>query len=222
MRETCKRLDMPFRDARIAVQGCGNVGGATAKHLYKQGCKIVALSDISGGISQEKGLDIEEILEFLSGEPGRLLKDYNAQGLVRFPSEEIMLQDVDILIPAALGNAITSKVAPNIKAKVIIEGANGPTTRDADRILWERGVLVVPDILANSGGITVSYFEWVQNLQSYSWEEQVVNQRLEYIMVRAFDEAWNCAVRKDTSFRMGAYMVAVKRIVTAAKMRGLS
>lgn len=222
VRETCKRLDMPFRDARIAVQGCGNVGGATAKHLYKQGCKIIALSDISGGISQEKGLDIEEILEFLSGEPGRLLKDYNAQGLVRFPSEEIMLQDVDILIPAALGNAITSKVAPNIKAKVIIEGANGPTTRDADRILWERGVLVVPDILANSGGITVSYFEWVQNLQSYSWEEQVVNQRLEYIMVRAFDEAWNCAVRKDTSFRMGAYMVAVKRIVTAAKMRGLS
>ena len=194
VREICKRLDMPFEGSRIAVQGCGNVGGAAVKHLHKQGCKIVALSDVSGGISLTNGLDIDEILDFLSQEEGRQLKDYDSPGLVRFPCNELVLQDADILIPAAMGNAITSEVAPHIKAKVIVEGANGPTTRDADRILWERGVLVVPDILANSGGITVSYFEWVQNIQSYSWEEQVVNQRLEYIMVRAFDEAWNCAV----------------------------
>lgn len=222
VREICKRLDMPFEGARIAVQGCGNVGGNTARLLHEQGCKIVALCDISGGVYLDEGLDMEEITEFLSEKQGRTLKDYNAPGLVRIPAEEILLQDVDVLIPAALENQITAEVAPHIKAKVIVEGANGPTTREADAILWEKGVLIVPDILANSGGITVSYFEWVQNLQSYSWEEEVVKQRLEYIMVRAFSEAWNCAVRMDTSFRLGAYMVAVKRIVTAAKMRGLN
>jgi glutamate dehydrogenase (NAD(P)+) len=151
-----------------------------------------------------------------------LLKDYDAPNLTRISNEELLTQDVDILIPAALENQITEEIAPHIKARIVVEGANGPTTVGGDRVLEEKGVVVVPDILANSGGVTVSYFEWVQNLQSFRWEEEEINNRLENIMIKAFNEVWNKAVEAETTLRMGAYMVAVDRIVTASKMRGLS
>ena len=151
-----------------------------------------------------------------------MLKDYDAPGLVRISNEELLTSDVDILIPAALGNQITEEIAPRIKAKIIVEGANGPTTVGADKILEENGIVVVPDILANAGGVTVSYFEWVQNLQHFRWEEEEVNRRLENIMIKAFNDVWSTAEKAGTSLRMGAYMVAVDRIVTASKMRGIS
>lgn len=221
-REIANKLHLPLKGARVAVQGAGNVGGTAAKLLYKEGCKVVALSDVSGGIYSEEGLNIEEIVDFLTAERGRLLKDYDAPGLVRISNEELLTSDVDILIPAALGNQITEEIAPRIKAKIIVEGANGPTTVGADKILEENGIVVVPDILANAGGVTVSYFEWVQNLQHFRWEEEEVNRRLENIMIKAFNDVWSTAEKAGTSLRMGAYMVAMDRIVTASKMRGIS
>lgn len=222
VREICKKLHLPLKGAKVAVQGAGNVGGTAARLLHREGCKVVALSDVSGGIYSEDGLDMDEIMDFLTAQRGRLLKDYDAPNLTRISNEELLTQDVDILIPAALENQITEEIAPHIKARIVVEGANGPTTVGGDRVLEEKGVVVVPDILANSGGVTVSYFEWVQNLQSFRWEEEEINNRLENIMIKAFNEVWNKAVEAETTLRMGAYMVAVDRIVTASKMRGLS
>lgn len=222
VREISKKLELRLKDARVAVQGAGNVGGTAARFLYKEGCKVVAISDVSGGVFKEAGLDIEEVMNFLTAQRGRSLKDYDTPGLVRISNEELLLLNVDILIPAALENQITGKIAPHIRAKVIVEGANGPTTVSGDEILDEKGVVVVPDILANSGGVAVSYFEWLQNLQSFSWEEEKVNKRLENLMVKAFNDVWDTASEAATSLRMGAYMVAVNRIVTASKMRGLT
>lgn len=222
VREICKKHNLPFKNARIAIQGCGNVGRSAAKHLHMSGCKIVALSDVSGGICRDKGLDIEEILESLSGRPERLLKDYHSPDIRRIPREELLIQDVDILIPAALGHQITEEVAPHIKAKVIVEGANAPTTIEGDKILAKKGAIVVPDILANSGGIIVSYFEWIQNLYSFKWEEYDVNQRLETIMVEAFDKVWNEAEQHGVSLRQGAYLIALDRLITAIKMKNLN
>jgi len=221
-REIANKLHLPLKGAKVAVQGAGNVGGIAAKLLYREGCKVVALSDVSGGIYAEDGLNIDEIIDFLTAERGRLLKDYDAPGLVRISNEELLTADVDILIPAALGNQITEEIAPHIKAKIIVEGANGPTTVGGDKILEDNGIVVVPDILANAGGVTVSYFEWVQNLQHFRWEEEEVNRRLENIMIKAFNDVWTTAEKAGTSLRMGAYMVAVDRIVTASKMRGIS
>jgi glutamate dehydrogenase (NAD(P)+) len=221
-REICKKVGLPLKNASIAVQGAGNVGGTAALFLHRQGCKIVAISDVSGGIYHKDGLNMEEIHAFLTAKRGRLLKDYDAANLERISNQELLLQDVDILIPAALENQITQEIAPQIKAKIIVEGANGPTTVNGDKILEENGVIVVPDILANSGGVAVSYFEWVQNLQYLSWEEDEVNQKLETLMVKAFNDVWNTAKDANTSLRMGAFMVAINRIVTSSKARGLS
>lgn len=220
-RETCKKLGLKARDARVAVQGAGNVGGTAVKFLSQEGCKVVALSDVSGGIYLEEGLNTPEIIDFLRSRRGRTLKDYHAPGLGRISNRELLGLDVDILIPAALGNQITAQIAPEIKAPIIIEGANGPTSVDADLSLEERGITVVPDILANLGGVAVSYFEWQQNLQNFSWSEEKVNKRLENLMSKSFQEVWDTARERGTSLRMGAYMVAVDRIVTASKMRGM-
>ena len=221
VREICKKHKLAFKGARIAIQGCGNVGRSAAKHLHRSGCKIVALSDVSGGIYQEEGLDIEEILKFLSEETGRLLQDYQSPGIRRIPREELLIQDVDILIPAALGHQITGELAPQIKARLIVEGANAPTTIEGDKMLAKKGVIIVPDILANSGGIIVSYFEWIQNLYSLKWEEYDINQKLETIMVEAFNKVWDEAEKYSTSLRQGAYLIALDRLITAAKMKDL-
>ena len=221
-RETCKKRGLALENTTVAIQGAGSVGGTAAKFLSEAGCKIIALSDISGGVSQQEGLNVVEILDFLKAEPGRLLKDYNTPGLVRIANEELLQQDVDILIPAALENQLTRKTAPHIRARIVVEGANGPTTAAGDKILQERGVLVVPDILANSGGVIVSYFEWLQNLQSVSWEEEKITKRLENLLTKAFHNVWDTAHKARTTLRMAAYMVALERIVTANKMRGLA
>lgn len=220
-REILHRLGMPVIGTRIAVQGMGNVGGTAAKLLHDEGCKIVAVSDVSGGIYCKTGLDIDEILNFVSQNNGQLLKDYNASGVSHITNQEILTTDVDVLIPAALENQINEEIAHNVKASIIVEGANGPTTVEADKILEKNGKIVVPDILANAGGVVVSYFEWVQNIQSLMWDEEEVNRTLEKIMIRAFNEVWDKKKEKNTTLRMGAYMVAIDRIVKAKKIRGV-
>jgi len=220
-REILHRLGRPVIGTTVAVQGMGNVGGTAAKLLYNEGCKIIAVSDVSGGIYCKKGLNIPEIVQFLSENNGRLLKDYNSPDITHISNEELLTADVDVLIPAALENQITEDIAPNVKAPLIVEAANGPTTVDADKVLERNNKVIVPDILANAGGVIVSYFEWVQNIQSLMWDEEEINRALEKIMIRAFNDVWNKSAEKKTSLRMGAYMVAIDRIVKAKRIRGI-
>lgn len=212
-------LDMDPQKLTYAVQGMGNVGGTAAKILYDEGKKVIAVSDWSGGVMNKDGLDIPKILEFLS-DRSRSLKDYEAEGAEHITNEELLTCDCDVLIPAALENQITEENAGAIQAKVIVEAANGPTTVEADKILEQRGILVVPDILANAGGVVVSYFEWVQNIQSMAWDLEEVNQTLKKIMMKAYKDVREMSQKKGTTMRMGAYMVAIDRITTAGKMRG--
>lgn len=220
-KEILHRMGNPVIGAKIAIQGMGNVGSVTAGLLYNEGCKIVAVSDVSGGLFNSKGLDINAVLRYLAGSPHNLLKDYNAEGVKHITNEELLTCDTQILIPAALENQINERIANEIKAKIIVEAANGPTTVEGDRVLDARGIKVVPDILANAGGVVVSYFEWVQNIQSLTWDEEEVSRTLEKIMIRSFNEVWDRAGKNDTTLRIGAYMVAVDRIVKAKKIRGL-
>jgi glutamate dehydrogenase (NAD(P)+) len=220
-REILHRMGMPTIGCRIAVQGFGNVGGTAARLLYREGCKIQAVSDVHGGVYCKEGLNIDDISSFLKNNNGKFLKDYNEPGARHITNKELLTADVDLLIPAALENQITEEIAPSIKAKIIVEGANGPTTVGADKILERNGKKIVPDILANGGGVVVSYFEWVQNIQSLMWDEEEVNATLEKIMIRAFNEVWDKAVTIDATMRMSAYMVALDRIVRAKKIRGV-
>lgn len=220
-REILHRMGKPVIGTRIAVQGMGNVGGTAAKLLYNEGCKIIAVSDVSGGVICKTGLDINEIMDFLTANPEKFLKDYEAPGIIHISNEEVLTCEVDVLIPAALENQINDKIAPLIKADIVVEGANGPTTVDADGILERSGKTVVPDILANAGGVVVSYFEWVQNIQSLMWDEEEVNRALEKIMIRSFNDVWDRAKENKTSLRLGAYMVALDRLVRAKKIRGV-
>lgn len=179
------------------------------------------LGDVSGGIYSKNGLDITHVFEYLSSSNGALLKDYNASGVTHITNDEVLTAGVDVLIPAALENQINENIAPRVKASIIVEGANGPTTVEADKILERNEKVVVPDILANAGGVVVSYFEWVQNIQSLMWDEEEVNRTLEKIMIRAFNEVWDKKKEKDTTMRMGAYMVAIDRMVKSKKIRGI-
>lgn len=221
-REIAKKMGLSLQGATVAVQGAGSVGGTAALLLHREGCKVVAISDVSGAIYSEKGLDMEAIITFLRAERGRLLKDYTAPDVARISNEQLLQLEVDILIPAALENAIHERNAPHVQAKFILEGANGPTTSAADAVLEEKGVTVVPDILTNAGGVVVSYFEWLQNLQAEKWDEDEINRKLEHIMVRSFHDVWNMAEKAETSLRMGAYMLALDRLVTASKLRGIT
>ena len=220
-REILHRLGMPMIGAKVAVQGMGNVGGTAASLLYNEGCKVVAVSDVSGGVYCKTGLNVKELLEYLRHNNGKMLADYEAAGVSHIANDELLTVECDVLVPAALENQITEKNASAIKASVIVEGANGPTTVEADKILERNGKTIVPDILANAGGVVVSYFEWVQNIQSLMWDEEEVNRALEKIMIRAFNEVWDKKKEKDTTLRMGAYMVALDRIVKAKKIRGV-
>jgi glutamate dehydrogenase (NAD(P)+) len=203
--------------ARVAVQGFGNVGSVSARLLQEAGCTIVAVSDQYSGLYNPVGLPIRRLLEHRD-ERGRLEGFEGAQAL---PSDGPLTVDCDVLVPAAIGNQITSRNAGSIKARLIVEGANGPTTPEADQILQDRGVLLVPDILANAGGVTVSYFEWVQDLQSFFWSEHEVNQKLQAIMQRAFREVLTVAKERDLPLRMAAYVQAVQRVASATRERGL-
>ncbi len=216
--ELLKRLNRPIKGTRVAVIGMGNVGGTAARLMYEAGYKVVAVGDISGGYIDENGIDMEELYKFIRNR--NLVKDYKGGG--RFcTTQDVIACDCDILVPAALENQITADNASTIKADLIVEGANGPTTVEADAILEKAGKIVVPDILANSGGVVVSYFEWTQNIQSVTWDEEDVNKALEKKMVKAFAEVWNHAQDKKTTLRMGAYMSAINRIVKARKFRGI-
>ena len=216
-REAARHLGVPLKGATVAVQGFGNVGSVSAELLSREGAKIVAVNDWKGGVYNPTGLDIPKMIDYarqhktIDGFPGGEL----------LSNEELFKLEVDVLIPAALENQITLENASDIKARIVTEGANGPTTPDAHRILHERGVFVIPDILANSGGVTTSYFEWVQDRYGYFWEEEEVNTRLEKKMVEAFNDVLENSIKYKVDMRTAAYIVAISRVATVTKMRGM-
>ena len=197
----------------------GNVGSITAKLLHEQGMKIVAVSDVSGGIYNPDGLNIPAILDHIKVR-GTLLDTYNEAGMKRISNEELLTTEATLLVPAALENQITGANANDLKVKVIVEGANGPTTVEADEILDKRGIVLVPDVLANAGGVAVSYFEWVQNIEGYYWTEEDVNSKLKDKMTAAFNAVWDMAKDKDVTLRTAAYLIALQKIVDARHQRG--
>jgi glutamate dehydrogenase (NAD(P)+) len=210
-----QKLSLP--DLRVAIQGFGNVGANLARMVHEEGATVIALSDSTAGLYNPKGIDV----------PAALAYKEETRSLVGFPgaqaisNEELVLLDCDVLAPCALEQVITSENADRVKARIIVEGANGPVTPGADDILEANGVLVLPDVLANAGGVVVSYFEWVQGLQEYFWKEEEVNARLNDIVTRAFDETWEVRKRRDVSMRLAAYGLAVSRVAEATVTRGL-
>jgi len=204
----------------IAVQGFGNVGSVAAKLLQEKGFNIVAIGDATTAIYNPHGINVGAAMEYVI-QNGKSLKGYQEDGHKIITNEELLTLDVNVLIPAALENQINKNNAEDIKAEIIVEAANGPLTKEADEILRDHGIIVVPDILANAGGVAVSYFEWVQNQESFMWDEDHVNKNLEKTMKRAFDEVWKVHDDKNVSLRMAAYMVALNRVVQAKKIRGI-
>lgn len=220
-REIMHRLGKPLIGAKVVVQGFGNVGGTAALLLAHEGAKIVSVSDVSCALYDPQGLDIDEIYTFVNeGDRRRLLSEYSKKGVTQISNDDMFKLEADIIVPAALENQITEENAKDIKASLIVEGANGPVTREADAILEKNGVVIVPDILSNAGGVVVSYFEWVQNIQSVMWDLEEINRAQEKIMIRAFNSVWDAAQEKDISLRKGAYIVALKRLVKATEIRG--
>lgn len=216
--EMMKKYNMKPEDCKIVIQGMGNVGSISAKLLAEEGAKIIAVSDVSCAIYNENGLDISGIYKYLDS--GKNLLDGYTGDCKRITNAELLELPCDILIPAALENQITAENADRIKAKIVIEAANGPTSVEADEILNKKGVKVLPDILSNSGGVIVSYFEWVQNLQNFYWEEDDVNAKLKRQIVGAFNDVFDAREKYDCTFRVAAYIVALNRLVTAKKLRG--
>jgi glutamate dehydrogenase (NAD(P)+) len=216
-RQAARRLDMPLQGARVSIQGYGNAGSIAARLFHKEGCKVVAVSDTRGGIYHEAGLD-----------PAAVLRHKQEHGsVVGFPhAQQVSVQEVlevpcEILIPAATEGVITAKNADRVQARIVAEAANGPTTPQADTILFDKGVSVIPDILANAGGVTVSYFEWVQDLQSFFWGVEEIMQKLEVIMNRAFAAVAEKADQSHCDLRLAANMLAISRVAEATQMRGI-
>jgi glutamate dehydrogenase (NAD(P)+) len=216
-REALRKLGMPMNGARVAVQGFGNVGSIAAMLLEREGATIVAVGDKSGGIYNPKGLVVSDLLTHVREQ--RFLNGYPKGENVT--NQQLLTLDCDVLLPAAMENVITSKNAASIQARIICEGANGPTTANADKILEDKGIFVIPDILANAGGVTVSYFEWVQDRGGYFWDEETVNQRLERIMVRSFEEVSAMSDKHGVSMRVGAYMLSIERVAAVHRLRGM-
>ena len=217
LREAAKKQGRTLSGMRVAVQGFGNVGSYLARFVAEDGATVVALSDSSGGVHNPNGIDVANALAHKQ-ETGRLDGLHDTESI---SNDELLLLDCDVLAPCALEQVITTENAGRVKAKIIVEGANGPTTPAADEILEDRGVLVLPDVLANAGGVVVSYFEWVQGLQEYFWKEDEVNRRLNDITSRAFHETWGTYESRDTTMRMAAYGLAVQRVSEATLTRGL-
>lgn len=215
--ESLKHLGMEVKGTTVAVQGFGNVGSTAAKLLVEQGCKVVAISDRTGGYHNPKGIDVLDAITYYAKH--RSLEGYKKADQIT--NEQLLALEVDVLVPAALENVITTKNASKVRAKLLVEGANGPTTAKADAMLDEKGIFVVPDILANAGGVTVSYFEWVQNRGGYYWTEAVVNERLQEIMVNSFRDVLKLSEQHKVNMRTAAYMVAISRVATVHRLRGI-
>ncbi len=220
-REIARKKGMDLKGATVAVQGFGNVGSASADFLHQFGCKIVAVSDVSGAYFCESGIDIPRMLEYVQTSHLHLIKGFKQDGLKEIDNFGLLTTKVDFLVLAALENQITKEVGEKVQAKIVIEGANGPTTFDGNKALVKRGITAVPDILTNCGGVVVSYFEWVQNMQHMSWDIEKVNTNLERIMVNSFNEVYHTAQDKNIPMRDAAYVVAMNRLVTAQKVRGI-
>jgi glutamate dehydrogenase (NAD(P)+) len=216
--EALKYLKKSIEGATVAIQGCGNVGGVAARHFQRLGAKVIALSDSKGGLYNERGLDLKRVLD-CKAQYSCFVCDKKEE--MEITNEELLELDCDLLIPAAIENQITEKNAPRIKAKIITEGANGPTTPEADEILNEKGVFIVPDILANAGGVTVSYFEWVQNLQELIWSEEEVLDRLTRIMQRSFREVLELSLSRKIPMRTAALVLGIGRVAEATRLRGI-
>ena len=216
-KEALRRLGLPTRGTRVVIQGFGNVGSVAGQLLEQAGLTVVAVSDKSGGLYNANGLAVEDVLQWVREH--RYLEGYPKADAIT--NDELLTLDCDVLLPAALENVITRKNAGKIRARVICEGANGPTTARADRILDEQGIFVIPDILANAGGVTVSYFEWVQDRGGYFWDEETVNSRLSDIMIRSFNDVGELAERHGVNMRTASYMLAIERVAAVHRLRGM-
>jgi glutamate dehydrogenase (NAD(P)+) len=215
--ESLRYLNLPVEGCKVVIQGFGNVGSNAARLMMEHGYKIVGIAEKEGGLCNPNGIDIHQLTEYKNRNETTL----GFRGAEAMPSEELLVSDCDILIPAATENVITSRNADRIKARVIVEGANGPTTAVADEILAEKRVFIVPDILANSGGVTASYFEWVQDRQGYFWKEAIVNEQLETILRDSFEDVVRYAEAHNVNNRIAAYMLAIDRVAFTIKQRGI-
>ncbi|OZM57250.1 glutamate dehydrogenase [Lottiidibacillus patelloidae] len=215
IREAAKKRGIKLEGARVVVQGFGNAGSFLAKFMHDAGAKIIGISDAYGGLHDPEGLDIDYLLDRRDsfGTVTKLFDD-------TISNKELLELDCDILVPAAIENQITDENADKIKASIVVEAANGPTTLEATKILTERGILLVPDVLASAGGVTVSYFEWVQNNQGFYWTEEEVEERLEKVMVRSFNNIYDTATNRNVNMRLAAYMVGVRKMAEASRFRG--
>ncbi len=216
-KEALAHLGMSVKGTTVAVQGFGNVGSVTAQLLAREGCKIVAIGDRSGAYYNANGFDVDDAVAYVK--KNKVLEGYSKGDVIS--NDELLTMDVDVLVPAALENVITTKNAPKIRAKIICEGANGPTTAAADAILDEKGIFVIPDILANAGGVTVSYFEWVQDRGGYFWSEDTVNDRLRDLMVKSFRDVLELSKQHKVNMRTAAYMLSISRVATVHRLRGI-
>ena len=217
VRETSKNYDVDLENATVVVQGFGNVGSFAAKFLDDYGCKIIAVSDVTGGVHDPNGLDVPSLFDY--NYEHRTI-DGCGQGQ-KLTNEELLALECDYLIPAALGGAINEKNVDTINCKIVIEAANGPVTPEAADVLWSKKVPIIPDILTNAGGVTVSYFEWVQNLQQFKWELEEVDTKLETKMVKAFDEVYAIKQEKNVPMRIASFMVAIDRVARSYELRGV-
>ena len=221
VREIARHLGRDLNGLRVVIQGFGNVGSTAALLLNQSGCTVVGVSDATGGYYRPAGLDIPAMRTFTNRHSFRMLEGYSDPEVERISGAALLELDCDVLIPAAIENQITQQNAERIRARMIIEAANGPTTPVADQILSERGVMVVPDVLANAGGVIVSYFEWVQGLQEFFWDERDVNEKLDRIIVGAFNQVWQMATERRLTLRTAAYLLAVQRVADANQTRGV-
>lgn len=212
------KLNIKPQESTAVVQGFGNVGSVSASLLEMQGMKIIGISDMSGGYYNPNGIDISEAIAYQENNNNTLEGYSNAE---KISNQELLELDTDVLVPAALEDQITEKNAAKIKAKLIVEGANGPTSASADQILADKGIVVVPDILANAGGVSVSYFEWVQNRLGYFWTNERVNRRADRMMKQAFEEVWDASIHYKVSLRLAAYIVAIDKVAETSKLRGI-
>ena len=214
-REASEKWGIDLKDCKVGIQGFGNVGSYAAKFFHEYGCKIIAVSDVSGGLHDKDGLDIPSLFDY--NRRNRTIKGFE-QGK-NITNEQLLALDCDFLIPAALGSAINDSNAHSLNCKVIIEAANGPVTGDAANKLWDKRIAIIPDILTNAGGVTVSYFEWVQNLQQFKWSEDEVNQKLDKKMIQAFEEVYSIKKDQGVPMRIASFMAAIDRVQSAYKLR---